>query len=282
MSHLGELALRAYVGMLPKRSCSTKSPSSTAYFNWQYETSSVMFAGLPKFDFRNKRVLEIGCGLGGRGAWLARNGALEVVGIDINAEEICEAQRIRDELYPGIKNLSYIQSKEDEIVASLGDFDLVLLLDSLEHVVSPLKILRLARRYVNASGKVYFTTVGWYHHRGSHTRIPFATVFFSDETIAQFTRWQLSRPDYVPTSWDSDPPTARWEGVFDLRDRPGEYLNKITIRQMRKLVKYAPYLRGKVFVLGFRNSRLRWLNSLRLIPIVNEVFHSSVVGVLEA
>jgi hypothetical protein len=82
--------------------------------------------------------------------------------------------------------------------------------------------------------------------------------------------------------WDSDPPTARWEGIYNLRDRPGEYLNKITIRSIKKMVKYAPYRRGRMFVIGFRNAKLRWLNPMRHIPIVNEVFHSVVVGVLEA
>jgi SAM-dependent methyltransferase len=184
-------------------------------------------------------------------------------------------------LYPDIKNLRYCHCKEDECLTSLGEFDLVLLLDSLEHVVSPLKVLRLARKYVKPGGRVYFTTLGWYHHEGSHMGIPFATLFFSDESIVNFTRWKLSRPDYKPTVWDSNPPIARWEGVYDLRDRAGEYLNKITIHEVKKLVKYAPYLRGRVVILGFRNARLRWLNPLRHIPIINEVFHSAVVGILE-
>ncbi|MGD0860090.1 MAG: class I SAM-dependent methyltransferase [Terracidiphilus sp.] len=256
--------------------------SAINYHDWQSETSAAMFASFPEFDFRNKRILDLGCGLGGRAVWLARNGACEVVGIDINAAEIGEAARILDELYPDVKNVQFCHCKEDELLPSLGEFDLVLLLDSLEHVVSPLKILRLARKYVKPGGRAYFNTLGWYHHNGSHMGIPFATVFFSDETIANFTRWRLSRPDYVPNMWDSDPPAARWEGVYDLRDRPGEYLNKITIRQMERLVKYAPFRRGRVILLGFRNARLRWLNPLRRIPIVNEAFHSAVVGILEA
>ncbi len=281
MSHLGELALRAYVGLLPKHPLSNRAVSSVSYHHWQYETSAAMFSSLPQFDFQDKRILDLGCGLGGRAAWLARKGAREAVGIDINAAEIGEASRLRDGLYPDLTNLWYYHCKEDEHISSLGEFDLVLLLDSLEHVVSPLKILRLARKYVRPGGKVYFTTLGWYHHYGSHMGIPFATVFFSDETIVNFTRWQIRRPDYKPTIWDSDPPTARWEGVYDLRDRPGEYLNKITIRQMKKLVKYSPFLRGRVVVLGFRRAHLRWLNPLRHVPILNEVFHSGVVGILE-
>jgi SAM-dependent methyltransferase len=282
MSRFGELTLRAYFRTLSKPASRTTRASSTSYHKWQYETSAPMLASFPKLDFNNKRVLELGCGLGGRSVWLARNGAKEVVGIDINAAEIEEATRIRDEIYPHTKNLQFYHSMEDDVLTSLGVFDIVLLLDSLEHVVSPLKVLRLARKYVKQGGSLYFNTLGWYHHNGSHLGIPFATLFFSDESLANFMRWKLSRVDYIPTIWDSDPPTARWEGVYNLRDRPGEYLNKITIREVKKLVRYAPFRRGSVVLLGFRNARLRWLNPLRHIPIVNEVFHSGVVGFLEA
>jgi SAM-dependent methyltransferase len=252
------------------------------YFNWQYETSEKMFATFPEFDFRNKRILELGCGIGGRAAWLARNGAREVVGIDISVADIRSAVQVKNKLYPDLNNVSYHPCKEDELLTELGEFDAVLLLDSIEHVVSPLKILQLARKYVKPGGHVYFTTIGWFHHAGSHLGIPFATVFFSDETLLNFVRWQVSRPDYQPTDWDSNPPIAKWEGVYDLRDRPGEYLNKITIREMKKLVHYAPYRRGRVITIGFRNARVRWLNPLRHVPIINEVFHSAVVGMLEA
>jgi 2-polyprenyl-3-methyl-5-hydroxy-6-metoxy-1,4-benzoquinol methylase len=282
MSSFGEFVLRAYVRSLPHKALQSRRETAIDYHAWQFQTSKAMFASFPEFDFQNKRILDLGCGLGGRGAWLARNGAREVVGIDINAAEIAEAARLRDELYPEVKNLQFCPCREDELLSSLGSFDLVLMLDSMEHVVSPLKILRLARKYLNAGGRAYFNTLGWYHHKGSHMGIPFATVFFSDETIANFTRWRVSRPDYRPTMWDSDPPIARWEGVFDLRDRPGEYLNKVTVRQLKKLVKHAPFRRGKVVLLGFRNARLRWLNPLRHIPVVNEAVHSAVVGILEA
>jgi SAM-dependent methyltransferase len=240
-----------------------------------------MFAAFPDFDFHNKRILELGCGLGGRTAWLANNGAGEVVGIDINAPEIAEAARLTRERYPETRNISFHATKEDEVL-DLPAFDYVLLLDSIEHVISPAKALRLVRKYLKPGGKAYFTTMGWYHHAGSHTGIPFATLLFSDETILNFTRWRVLRPDYQPGPWDSDPPIARWEGLCDLRDRPGEYLNKVTIRQLKKLVKYAPFRRGRVVLLGFRNARLRWLNPLRHVPILNEVFHSAVIGVLEA
>jgi SAM-dependent methyltransferase len=237
---------------------------------------------LPDFDVRDKRVLDIGCGMGGRTTWLARNGAREVVGIDINEKEIRDAERLRREFHPDVQNVSFHVSKENEVQPSLGSFDYVLLIDSLEHVVSPFKAIQLAAKYVRPQGKIYFTTIGWFHHAGSHTGVPFANLFFSDETILNVIRRTVSRPDYQPMIWDSEPPIARWEGIYNLRDRPGEYLNKVTIREMKKLVKHAPFRNGRVIPIGFKNRKLRWLNPLRHIPLLNEVFHSAVVGVLES
>src|SRR5580658_9945234 len=98
MPRLGELALRAYVAVLPKDAPpGDRSASSVSYHNWQRATSASMFASLPQFDFKDKCVLDLGCGLGGRDVWLAQNGAREVLGIDINAAEISEADRIREE-----------------------------------------------------------------------------------------------------------------------------------------------------------------------------------------
>ena len=111
--------------------------------------------------------------------------------------------------------------------------------------------------------------------------IPFANLFFSDETILNAMRWWVTRPDYVRSIWDSDPPVARWEGVYNLRDRPGEYLNKITIGEIKRLVKYAPFRKGEAILLGFRNRKLRWLNPLRHVPVLNEVMHAGVIGVLQ-
>ena len=75
---------------------------------------------------------------------------------------------------------------------------------------------------------------------------------FSDETIINVIRWQVSGPDYVPTRFDSNPPVERLRGIYNLRDRPGEHLNKITIREIKKLVKYSVFERGEITLLPYQ------------------------------
>lgn len=270
--------LKRYASSVSKPKISQKRRQSPSdYYRWQLTTSPALFSLLPNLDLRDKRVLEIGCGLGGRSAWLAQNGPREVVAIDINSAEIELARKLTAEQCPQLQNLTFVHSQEDAR-SDIGGFDVVLLIDSLEHVQSPFKIVKLAYSYTRPGGRAYFTTCGWYHHAGSHTGIPFVNLFFSDETILNFIRWQVTRPEYEPSMWDSDPPIARWEGIYDLRDRPGEYLNKITIRQMKKLVDYSPFTTRRLHVLGFRNPRFKWLNPLSRAPGLQEIVHSFVVG----
>lgn len=97
-----------------------------------------------------------------------------------------------------------------------------------------------------------------------HGPDPFVNLLFSDETILNVIRWDVSRPDYRPTRFDSSPPLERWKGLYDLRDRPGEYLNKITIRGVRRLLRYGPFRSSRLTVIlspvrvGLRQSAGSW------------------------
>jgi SAM-dependent methyltransferase len=282
VSKLGELVLRnvwqLYRRWSPPPPASARNDSREAYIRWQFETSEGLFGMYPNFDIQGKSVLEIGCGTGGRAAWLATGGAARVVAIDINAHEIETAREMCPKLFPEIQGkVEYLASEEGDLLP-LGEFDVVLLVDAMEHVVSPPAMMRLAHHYTAPGGKFYFSVLGWFHHSGSHMGIlPFANVFFSDETLLNFTRWKVSRPGYKLGLFDSVPPTKRWEGLYDLRDRPDEHLNKITVREIKRLVKYSIFSQTTMTVCGFRHGPARWFNPLRHVPVLQEMFHSYVV-----
>jgi 2-polyprenyl-3-methyl-5-hydroxy-6-metoxy-1,4-benzoquinol methylase len=283
MSKLGEAVLKSLV-LLKSRAHKAKASSapldSAGYIRWQYESSDRLFAKYPNLDIREKEVLEIGCGTGGRTAFLASHGAKRVVGIDVNAHEIEIANQLCAALYPSIQGRAEYLVSAESAPLDIGRFDIVIMTDCMEHVVSPPRMLRLAYDYTRAGGRFYFSSVGWYHYMGSHLDlIPFVNFFFSDETIINTTRWQLSRPGYVPNQWDSHPPSARWDGIYNLRDRPGEHLNKLTIAEMKQLLRYDPFSARKISVLGFgsRHPLLRQLDQLRHIPGIQELYHSLVV-----
>ncbi len=282
MSMLGEAVLSGLVKMRPSATPTHQSEGAgyRRYIARQYESSRGYFAKFPRFDVRGKSVLEIGCGTGGRAAYLATRGARRVVGADINANEIEIAKRLVSELYPTtLGTLEFHVSRENEAL-DVGQFDVVVLADVMEHVVSPAKMMRLAYNYTAPGGTFFFSVLGFFHYAGSHIDLlPFANLLFSDETILNVVRAQVSRPDYVPDRFDSDPPIDRWRGLYDLRDRPGEHLNKITLREIKKLVRYSPFQSSHMSVVGFghKHPLLKLTDVLRRVPVLQEVYHSIVI-----
>jgi 2-polyprenyl-3-methyl-5-hydroxy-6-metoxy-1,4-benzoquinol methylase len=93
----------------------------------------------------NAKVLDIGCGFGSVSHELVKRG-FDVYGIEINEEAKAELKR------KGIKVLEHDISKP---FAMIGDsYDLVLLLDILEHVFDPLFLMKEAYSVLNHNGEM--------------------------------------------------------------------------------------------------------------------------------
>jgi SAM-dependent methyltransferase len=278
-NYLAEWVLKQVILARRRRATPPARESYGDYFEHQFRSSPAIFSRYPDFDPSGKSVLEIGCGTGGRTAYLASVGASRTVGIDINAGEIAIARQLCAELKPHISpRVEFIATEEKGFVPEIGQFDYVVLVDTMEHVVSPPVILKLAYDYTKPGGACYFNTVGWYNYNGSHCHfMPFVNLFFSDETILNVVRWNVARPDYRPSRFDSSPPLERWRGIYDLRDRPGEHLNKITIREIRKLVRYTIFDSARMTVVPFSHPIGRIFNPFRHIPVLQEVCHAGIV-----
>jgi len=215
----------------------TEAPRSDPgnYWQWQFNSSATYFAKC--FDLvpqlHGKSVLDIGCGLGGRTGYVVTTGARSVVGVDINHEEIESARRLAIERLDADSRsrLQFIAVREQDPLP-FGPYDIVLLIDCLEHVRDPIAMLNLAYTMLRPGGICYFSTVGWYNHLASHLSgiipIPFATVFFSDKQILDAVRRIVDDPSYRPTMWDSNPPPeslARLEKVNRRVKNPLDYNN---------------------------------------------------------
>lgn len=235
------------------------------------------------------RILDIGCGLGGRTCYLATKGARSVVGIDVNAGEIAKAREfvggLNDPVVQG--KVSFVAVRENEPL-DMEPFDIVVMADSMEHVQDPVAMIDLAYSVIRPNGLCYFGTIGWYYYNAAHLMgvlpVPFATVFFRDATILNAVRGIVTMPEYQPSMWDSTPPIARWENVNDLRDRPGEHLNKLTIYGLRQAMKKSRFGCGRLQVAGFSWKGCRWMrlmNVLAKLPVIQEAYHSGCFGRLE-
>ncbi|MDD2809780.1 class I SAM-dependent methyltransferase [Rhodoferax sp.] len=101
---------------------------------------------IPKFS---RRVLEVGCG-SGQTLEMIKNKKLcsETVGIEL-FEEAADAARCRVDV------IHCLDIEKDQLPETIGKFDLILLLDVLEHLVDPWTILKkITDLYLSEGGKI--------------------------------------------------------------------------------------------------------------------------------
>lgn len=119
---------------------------------------------------QNSRVLEIGCGEGGNLVPFIERGC-EVVGVDINSNQIENARAFIDDTIPGntvnlLSNDIYKVSPED-----IGTFDLVMMRDVIEHIPNQDQFINHLQSFLKPKGKVFFGYPPWCMPFGGHQQI---------------------------------------------------------------------------------------------------------------
>ena len=110
------------------------------------------FEGKP--EFRNKVVLDVGCGHGRLCLDMARGGATKVLGIDIDDSLISFARLHLATYYPEWRSVVSFECGDIKFLPD-NTFDLVVSKDVFEHVVGLKGMLRDIRRCLKPGGRLY-------------------------------------------------------------------------------------------------------------------------------
>lgn len=136
---------------------STGEIGSKEYFDKNSQNRYFVEPHILKFaqfeTYRDKRVLEIGCGIGSDGAEFAKNGA-DYVGIDISEKSLAVAKQ-RFEVY-NIKGSFYNLSGDDPELLNFGKFDLIYSFGVLHHYPNIEKIIQNVHNLLNKNGEFKF------------------------------------------------------------------------------------------------------------------------------
>jgi methionine biosynthesis protein MetW len=111
------------------------------------------FIQVSKFIPENSRVLDIGCNHGKMRSFLKNP---TYYGVDIDKDQVSELVKL------GIK-AKQADLNKNELPFKNEKFDFVLLLDILEHVVNPQKLLLDAGKKLNKEGKLIISLPNDYH-----------------------------------------------------------------------------------------------------------------------
>lgn len=220
----------------PVHPFNTQAEGKMSYAMWQYQKGGdtiknyLGFAS-PEEMFKDKNVLDVGCGAGGKSMYYLKLGAKKVVGIDI-------VERYREEsaaLMRSVGAEGFEFRVEDAAATSFESetFDTIIMNDSMEHVDKPEAVLCEMRRILKKGGRLYVNFPPYYHPYGAHLSdligVPWVQCFFSDKTLIE-----------VYKSLASEKADGQMRIDFRIgRDENGgeyfSYINKMTIKRFEKI-----------------------------------------------
>lgn len=213
------------------------------YAEWQFHRGGETLAFYrPCADesqiLRGKRVLDIGCGAGGKTLYYATRGAAQVTGIEVVPGYVAEAEALSDRL--GLREkTTFVVADAGALPFAGGAFDTIIANDVMEHVRTPERVLAECHRVLAAGGRMYANFPPLYHPYGAHLSdaigVPWAHVFFREKTLIDTYK------DLVRGLPDG---TARIALRFG-RNREGRetitYINRMTLARFDRILAGSPF-----------------------------------------
>lgn len=120
--------------------------------NYTYET---LISFIDRFDIRNRRIIDLGCGVGTIDFYLASKGNL-VTGLDISLKAIKKARKSAKALnYENVCNFKQVDLNKDFNLSS--KFDVIICSEVLEHIENDMELVNKIKFIAEKGGLVIFS-----------------------------------------------------------------------------------------------------------------------------
>jgi ubiquinone/menaquinone biosynthesis C-methylase UbiE len=252
--------------------------SAEAYSEWEYRWGRSLVAEYlePAGDLKCKRILDIGCGLGGKTIAYGEGGASEVYGADLATDH---AEASQDFAARSERSFRWGFSVADAALLpfSDGSFDTVVANDAMEHFAEPESAVREMARVTKKGGAIWLFFTPHYSPMGSHlydyVYAPWCHLFFRRRDLKgaiEKVLWSRA-PDAPPAEIDQ-----KLEQIMGSYDND---LNHMSIRWFYRVIRSHPQL--KVVYEEFKPAKFPILKPLTRVPFVRELVTGTVVCRLE-
>ncbi|RFB38517.1 class I SAM-dependent methyltransferase [Brevibacillus sp. VP] len=228
---------------LPVHPFNLANDGKMSYTEWQFRKGDQTIQFFLPFHsqeemFKNKTVLDIGCGGGGKTCYYATFGPEKIIGIDIVPHYAEEGNAFARE--KGLDNItSFMTGDASKMLFEDETFDSIIMNDAMEHVDNPEKTLEECFRVLKKGGHLYINFPPYYHPYGAHLSdaigFPWVHSFFSEQTLIDAYRKLVQ-----------DLPDGEDRLGFRISKRPDgseyfSYINRMTIRRFRNIQKGVHY-----------------------------------------
>lgn len=263
---------------LPVHPFNLSNNGEKTYQEWQYEKGIDTLQFYLKHTtidkmFKNKKVLDIGCGAGGKTIFYASKGVESIVGLEILNKYKKDAINLAEK-HSVSQKFTFVCSDAAKTPFSDESFDTIIMNDAMEHVDNPEDVLEECYRLLKKDGKLYLNFPPYNHPYGAHLSdsiaIPWVHLFFSEKTLIN-TYKELVK--YLPDGKD------RIEFRISERIDKTEYfsyINKMTIKRFNNILK-----NSKFDIEYYKEEPLRHMfKYVSKLPLVKEYLVKMVVCVL--
>jgi len=236
----------------------------------------------PFVSLAGKTVLELGCNRGYLLHSFLQHETFRAIGAEIDPE----ALRIARENYG--RRIEFIRSTPTGIPLPDASVDVIYTIDTVEHLSHPREIFADCLRALRPGGVMLAHFHAWLGPYGSHLEdvipFPWANAIFSMDTLLQVAAHLYESPEYRTACYYFDPKTGERRPNPYL-DKAGwdEFLNRIKIRQFRKIIRELPFEVLHMENIGFGGKSFplaRYLAKLSQLPIAEEFFTKATFAVL--
>ncbi len=268
--------------------------SEQAYADWEHRIGTGLVRDYlePRGDLRDRLVLDVGCGPGGKTVAYGEGGARVVVGCDLSLENVRAAAayaagapsagagprtRPSTRRVPLPFTCAFFAADAARLPVREGQFDTVIANDAMEHFAEPQAALAEMTRVTRSGGVIWLFFTPHFSPLGSHLYdyiyTPWCHLLFSRRHLeGAVGRVLRSRAPGAPLAETDD----RTRQIMESFDRD---LNHMSIRRFFRMVRELHGVR--VSFHEFRPAKYRALSLATKIPWVREMFTGAVVCRLE-
>lgn len=218
--------------------------SDTAYSEWEYRVGRDIFQRhFPAAPLAAARILDIGCGLGGKTVWYAESGARHVVGVDLDAKHTRQSRAFAAARGQAAR-IAIVRGDAMRLPFAPRSFDIVTANDSLEHFADPAAALAELARVLVPRGRLYLYFTPYRSPLGSHlydhVKIPWCQLLLSRRLLYATLARAVRDAERARGGDDADQ-----RAVLRTRDIIHYFetcVNGITVRRFHALLRAQPAL----------------------------------------
>ena len=263
---------------LPSHPFNLNNEGISTYSRWQYEkgvetikfylqTSSV------EDMFKDKTVIDIGCGAAGKTLYYASLGVEKIYGVEVLEKYEKEANELAHELNLTNK-FNFVVADAANLPFESNSIDTIIMNDAMEHVDEPEVVIQECLRVLKKGGKIFVNFPPYYHPFGAHLSdaigIPWVHMFFSEKTLIKV---------YIDAI--KNMPDAKDREDFRISYKNGKayfsYINKMTVSRFKGIIK-----KLNISPVYYKEIPLRNIfKPFAKTPVIKEMFVKMAVCVIE-